>query len=400
MRKILLFRSFGREVSEHREFQGVKSYAKTRGWDLISIPNSDDLPSIQDAVSFWKPQGCIVANTLKPKLFTRQAMLGTPMVFLDLHPSEAPRNAVCVFHDSEATAFLAAKELLEIGHEHFAYAGWFENTYWNRLRREGFHKALAVNGRRADVFLPTAADRKNSALFQRRLRTFLRSVTRPCALVAANDEIGGHVVAAAAAEGLKIPHDIAVVGVDDNESICKTSRPPLSSVLPDFEQGGFLAAKALDELMRDGSVASRALSFGPLCVVRRASTRPPIRHDRAVVLALEYIRAHACEGIRVDDVTRVMKLSRRVAEMRFRRNTGTTIISEIINEQIEHVKILLRQGNIQHTAIADRCGWHSLPSLCRCFKRKTGLTLSEFRRKNTKTTDHASFIRRETARSG
>lgn len=384
MKKVLLFRSFGREVSEHREFQGVISYAKTRGWDLMSIPNSDGLPSIRETIGFWKPQGCIVANTLKPKLYSKQALGYTPTVFLDLHPSEAPRNSVCVFHDSEATAFSAAKELLEIGHENFAYVGWFENTYWNRLRHDGFSKALAINGRKAESFLPAAAERDNPAKLQNHLRTFLASINHPCAIFAANDEIGVHVIAAAVAEGLAVPEDIAVVGVDDNEPVCKASRPTLSSVLPDFEHAGFLAAKALDELMRYGFSSSHTLSFGPLCVVRRSSTRPTVRHDHAVVSALEYIRAHACEGICVDDVANAMKLSRRVAEIRFRRSTGTTIISEIINEQIEHVKILLRQDNIPHKAIADRCGWNSLPSLCRCFKRKTGVTLSSFRRKNAR----------------
>jgi transcriptional regulator GlxA family with amidase domain len=78
-----------------------------------------------------------------------------------------------------------------------------------------------------------------------------------------------------------------------------------------------------------------------------------------------------------------MNLSRRIAEMRFRRSTGSTIISEIINMRIDHVKILLLQRNISLEAIADRCGWKSLSSLCRCFRKKTGVTLSAFRRSNT-----------------
>ena len=379
MKKILMFRSAGREVSELREFQGVKSYAKTRGWDIQSIPNSDDLPSIRDTIEFWKPQGCIVANTLRPELFTRRALGATPTVFLDLHPQEAPRNAVCVFHDSEVTAFSAARELLEIGHENFAYVAWFENTYWSRLRLEGFRKALSINGRAADVFQPRSAERGNLLRMKSRLRRFLASLRLPCAIFAANDEIGAQVIAAAKEEGLKIPDDIAVVGVDDSETLCESMQPTLSSVLPDFERGGFLAAKALDELMKHGSSAAHTLTFGPLCVVRRASTRPTIRYDHTVVKALEFIRAHACERISVDDVASVMNLSRRVAEIRFRRNTGTTIISEIINERLEHVKILLKQGNVSHAAIADRCGCSSLQSLCRCFKKKTGVTLSAFR---------------------
>ena len=383
MKKVLLFQSSGREVSERREFQGVKSYARTRGWELMSIPNSDNLPSVREALDFWKPHGCIVANTLNPKIFNRRAMGSIPTVFLDLHPSEAPRRTICVFHDSEATAFLAARELLEIGRESFAYAGWFENTYWSRLRQEEFSKALAINGRKAEVFLPTMDERSNQAKLQKRLRRFLASLKPPCAVFAANDEIGVQVIKAATLEGMKIPKDIAVVGVDDNESACESVTPTLSSILPDFEHGGFLAAKALDELMKTGSVESRTMSFGPLCVARRSSTHSAFRHEQAVVLALEYIRAHACEGIGVDDVASAMNLSRRIAEMRFRRSTGSTIISEIINMRIDHVKILLLQRNISLEAIADRCGWKSLSSLCRCFRKKTGVTLSAFRRSNT-----------------
>ena len=375
-----MFRSSCREVSEQREYRGVCSYAKTRGWDIIPVSDSDNLPSIADAVDFWKPEGCIVANTTKPARYGHTELKGLPAVFLDLHPNEAPKGSVCVYHDSQSTAYTAARELLNLRYENFAYVAWFKKTYWSEMRLDGFKKALAINGLKAKVFQPSPGDRKSSAKFQKRLRAFLVSCPKPCAVFAANDEIGAWTVTAAATMGISIPDDIAVIGVDDNECVCENVHPTLSSVVPDFEKGGFLAAKALDELMKYGSANGKDLSFGPLCVVRRASTRAIVQKNGPVMKALEYIRAHACENIRVDDIAAEMAMSRRSAETYFRRHTGNTIQDEVLTERLEHVKILLRQGNVSHSAIAERCGWKSLAPLCRLFKKKTGHSLSEFKR--------------------
>ena len=384
MKKILMFRSSCREVSEQREFRGVCSYAKTRGWDIIPIADSDNLPSVADAVDFWRPEGCIVANTAKPARYGRKALKGIPTVFLDLHPDEAPDRAVCVFHDSQATAYTAARELLNLRYANFAYVAWFKKTYWSELRLDGFRKALSINGLKARVFRPCPSERSSAAKLQKRLRAFLASCPKPCAVFAANDEIGAWTITAAETEGFSVPRDIAVIGVDDNESVCENVRPSLSSVVPDFEKGGFLAAKALDGLMKHGSADSGSLSFGPLCVVRRASTRTDAMKNGTLVKALEYIRSHACEGISVDDVAAEMAMSRRSAETYFRLHAGNTIRDEILSEKLEHVKILLRQGNVSHAAIAERCGWKSLAPLCRTFKKKTGVTLSAFRSRDAK----------------
>ena len=381
MRTVLLFQSAFNEVSEHREFDGVNRYARMHGWNLRIIPNATRIPSVADAVRFWAPDGCIIANIDDLQRFDRAALGTVPAVYLDCHPKQDERHVCCVTHDSRATAEMAAKELQSLNYPNYAYVAWFEPLYWSRRRLEGFRAALAINGRTTALCEPLPRERRDLIRLQRRLKTFLTTVKRPCAVFAANDELGAQVIAAAGAAGLRVPDDIAVIGVDNNETTCENSRPQLSSILPDYSHGGYQAAAILDRRMSKPSGAPEQGLFGPLCVIRRASTCPITAHDSRVVRAIEFIRAHAAEHLGVDDVAAEMRISRRLAEIRFREVTGHSIRDEIMSVRLENVKNLLAQGTASMTAIAQRCGWNSLPVLCRYFRKATGMTLTAAARK-------------------
>lgn len=50
---------------------------------------------------------------------------------------------------------------------------------------------------------------------------------------------------------LRIPDDIAVLGVDNDETICRLSAPNLSSLNQNIEQGGYDVARLIDRIIRD-----------------------------------------------------------------------------------------------------------------------------------------------------
>jgi LacI family transcriptional regulator len=303
-----------------------------------------------------------------------------PVVFFDHDPSRLPAGAFSVSHDSSATARMAFKELALAGANDFAYIPYPEKRFWSDERERGFVSALSLNGRACRVFSGrgSAAD---PTRYQRGLRAFVSELPKPCAIFAANDAVASEVLSAALFAGVKVPDDLAVVGVDDARDICEHTTPTLSSVKPDFRRGGELAALLLAARLRDRERfrGSRRRTFGPLMVVPRASTRRLAAHDAAVSEVIEIIRREACSGLTAARVLGRFPCSRRQAEMRFRKATGHSVLDEIHDVQLARAKDLLREGAMPLKAISDFCGFENPNSLRKFFKARTGRTMSEWR---------------------
>ena len=212
------------------------------------------------------------------------------------------------------------------------------------------------------------------------LKDWLRALPRPCGILAANDEMGEHVIAAANELGLVIPDDIAVVGIDDDEVLCESTKPPLASVSPDFEESGRLAVRLLSRRIHRPLMKPVVLKFGTTPFTMRGSMRILMRKDYSVSKAVEYIRLHATEGIGVDDVVAVMNTGRRTAEERFRRFAGKSIMDEIEDVRLDAAKRLLSDPQVRLDELHERCGYAGDCVFRRFFKRRTGFAPGEWRK--------------------
>lgn len=381
MDAVLYFQSQSK-VNSGEKLGGVQDIAAKCGWHVQVVEGLPQGKKLDSLIRFWNPVGAIVecggtAATVDPSAFG-----ALPVVFLDHDPSCLPKNAFCVTHDSAETARMAARELLSCGVAHFAFVPYPERRFWSEERERGYVSALALNGRGCHVF-HGAPSPKDPTRYQRELRAFISELPRPCALFAANDRIAAEVLVAAAFAGVKVPDDLAVVGVDDAAEICERTEPALTSVKPDFRRGGELAALLLLARLRDksGFRGSRRRTFGPLAVVRRASTRRLGRRDDAVSDALDLIRREGCGGLSARDVLGRFGCSRRRAEMRFRKATGHSVLDEIHAVRLERAKRLLA-GSMELKAISDFCGFENPNSLRKFFKSATGMTMSAWRRQH------------------
>ncbi len=251
MDTILYFGSHAK-TNAAEKLGGVQDIAAKNGMPVQAI---DGLPSrkrLAGLLEFWRPAGAIVECGGMASRADPGAFGALPLVFLDHDPSCLPENAFCVTHDSAATAQMAARELLLSGARHFAWVPYPEPRFWSEERERAFIAALALNGRACSVFAAAGA-KLGSPRYQRGLRRFLAGLPKPCALFAANDAIGAEVLTAASYAGVKVPAELAVVGVDGAKEICEHTMPSLSSVRPDFRRGGELAALLLIAQLRDGA---------------------------------------------------------------------------------------------------------------------------------------------------
>lgn len=340
--------------------------AKERHW-AVHIINDGASTSVPEALGAWNPDGCILYAPKKSDTATAARRRHIPTVLVS--PLFATRHATVVAHDSHSTGTLAARELMALGFDNFAFAAAKTNLPWVKARLEGFNKVLGRCERSPSVF--GGGD----------LRAWLKSLRKPCGLFAANDLMAEKVVATAAAAGIVIPFDLAVLGCDDDSRICEHGEITISSIRPDYVRCGMLAVDALATIMDGDRPAPHSTLFGDMGVTRRASTRLTIGRKPEISSALEYIRANAVSGITAADVIAKMNGSRRSVENAFRAATGHSILEEIQQVRLTEVKRLLMNPFVKIGAIASQTGYRSENFLTRLFKRETGLTPSQYRRK-------------------
>lgn len=369
--------------SDTLKLMGVKQLAQKFGWRIQVVEAVPTRRGIRELIAFWNARGAIVecdgwSSPLKPETFD-----GLPTVFLD-PPSHL--KPVCPYHisqDSNATGRTAAKELLVLERKNFAFVPFSRPVHWSDERQEAFVQTLSLNGYGCSVF--KAPGGANAVQRSRKLlRDFLVALPKPAALFAANDEIGETVIALSNLAGLRIPDDLAVLGVDNYEPICESTTPTLSSIEPDFLLCGERAAVLLSTLIagEEPPLGDRTRPFGPARVIHRASTSIITGGtNRQVGEALELIRLRACQGLTADEVLKVFDCSRPLAYERFRNATGHTILEAIHAAQLERCKTLLADPCLQMKVISDFCGFTHPNSLRKFFLRETGMTMSAWRQK-------------------
>ena len=379
METVLYFQSPSK-TSTPDKIAGVRRYAAAVNWHIQIFEELPSSESVQELCEFWNPIGVIIecggsySEDIDPDIFTK-----VPVVYFDRNPLTLPQNVSCISHNSVATGRLAAKELLVTGHPNFAYVPYPQPRFWSDERERGFKEALRLNGKTCSVF--TGKGSMQNISWQMSLRKWLNAIAKPCAVFAANDTVAAEILTAAAQCGFDIPRDIAVCGVDNFDPVCEHTIPTLTSIQPDFLLGGELAARTLDDIIRREKSNRNPirLTFGPSDIIRRASTRTLPRYDPEVSAAIELIRRRACEGISSTDVLTVFKCSRRMAEMRFRRIAGRSILNEIQFVRLEKAKSLLSDTKFDMEAIANFCGFSTAKAFWKFFRQKTGISPSRWR---------------------
>ena len=385
MKKKILFLQYTNGESCRKLLKGAQRYANIRNrWEFSAIANSKSVPSIKELLKFWKPNGCIADCGGIGRAFNPKDFGAIPLVMLNRSADETNDDIPSVFHNQRESAQLAIKEILRLSRGSLAFISWIKNTKWSLIRETEFVEAMRIHGYAPHSFHAWRLGKEETHEVQKELRNFLRNMPIPSAVFAANDRMAREAIDAAHAIGLSVPDDIAVVGIDNNEMIALSGNPSLTTVEIDFEEAGFVAAELLDNVLSDPSAKHGKRFFGPLRLIRRGSTTIARRKDQVVEDAREYIRRHCTDGISSKDVASLFPCSRRMAEIRFRAATGHAIGEEILDARMDLVKGYLSSSTINIDAIANLSGWKSSAILRQYFKRKTGLTLSAWRKSQRK----------------
>lgn len=323
----------------------------------------------------------VISRHTTPALAKGCARLGIPLV--DLNDTPPFPGVPKIRPNNHAVGHLGAEHFLERGFRHFAYCG-FSSEGWSCERRDGYIEALRLAGHRCDVLdleYPGVITPEWNATQTRLIGAWLRHLPRPCAIMACVDVRAFQVIAAAQQAGLRVPEEFALLGVNNDVMRCELSHPPLSSISLNHQQTGYHAAEILDRLLRGRPPEAMDVRLDPLGVVTRLSTDILAVGDRNVSAALNFIREHACRGVSVDEVVAHAAASRSQLEKKFRRFIGRSPQAEIRRVQLARAKELLTETDLPLKNIAALTGFEHIEYLSVVFKRLTGESPGQYRKR-------------------
>jgi len=362
---------------------GISKYVREHGPWSISLQEQSLCDEVPDWLEKWKGDG-ILTRLDNPRMVEVLKRLRVPAVYLRIAPPNLKTPVVMT--DNVAAARLAFEHLRERGFRHFAFCG-FDGADYSDARRDSFVQCVTRAGLRCHVF-ESATHLRNASTVRyereglkdgRRVAGWIKDLPKPVGLMACNDMRGQQVLDACRAIGAGVPDQVGVVGVDNDEVLCDLSDPPLSSVVPNTERIGFEAAALLEQMMAGKKQPLTPVYVEPKGVAARRSTEALAIEDRQMAAALRFIRERACEGVNVANILKAVALSRSTLERRFARVIGHSPKDEILRVRLNRAKQLLAETNFSLEFIAEKTGIEHAEYLSRIFKKKTGLTPSQFR---------------------
>jgi len=304
--------------------------------------------------------------------------LGLPAVNVADQQDSVPLPSV--YSDNRAVGRLAAEHYLARGFANFAFCGANDMLY-SRERREGFVKAVEKAGYKCACADEVMRDFRAAAAPEG-LSKWIESLPKPVGIMTSNDVLAGMVVGACQKIGVRVPEEMAIIGVDDDHLICELSDVPLSSIALGTEQIGYKAGELLNRILSRKSVPSRPVLVEPLRVVTRRSSDILAIEDPEVAMAVRFVADHAAEPITVEDILEELSVSRRSLERRFRKVLGRSPSAEIRRVHVERAKTLLKQTDLPMPKVSGASGFIDAARLSKAFRRELGTTPTEYRNKS------------------
>lgn len=368
-------RNYGRGI-----LQGVAEYIETHApWSLFIDPQAPGSYS-EDWLKHWQGDGILIhiENPLVAQHLRRSSI---PVVEVSAHRLDLKLPQVG--NDDVSIGRLAAEHLLERKFRSFAFSGYPDEP-WSDLRESGFAQAIGKSGFTHQSFLcahrpKTLAEGEG---VQKQLTDWIAQLPKPVGLMACSDRHAQRILDACRRANIAVPEEIAVIGVNNDEELCRLSNPPLTSVISHPKKIGYESAALLDRIM-SGKIKREKITpllIPPVAIATRRSTDVTAIDDKLVAEAVRFIREHACDGVGIDKLPAKLGVSRAAFYKRFRGGLGRSPHQEVLRLQLNRVKNLLAQTNLSVEKIAGLAGFKHPEYLGVAFRRETGKSPGQYRR--------------------
>lgn len=356
---------------------GVSYYAHTRNdWALHFDPSPDRLT----AESFARDgetgiSGAIICETGVPDLESILVYSPVPVVVFG-----SPRETLAATHSPVGWSMSDDEGIGAFAAEHFTSLGTFRSyafvadpldSGWSRGHCRGFKTRLKHLAKDISVF--TRPTGEGNVARRCALSSWLKTLAKPAAVLAANDIVGAEVLACARAARIAVPDVMSVIGIGNDTLLDELSRPPLTSVAVDHEEEGVNAARLLQRMMGGRMKVHRQIFRSKsMKIVERESTRAVAPAAHLVESALQYISDNAAQGLKVADVVAHLRVSRRLLDMRFRQYHSETLGEAIMRLRLDEVRKRLLTTSLSVQKVAATCGFPNVRYLRKLYRARFG----------------------------
>jgi LacI family transcriptional regulator len=356
-----------RDGAGRNRLHGVAQYVRQHGWRMMLVRHGGQAAAQE--VARLRPDG-IIAYVADQWLLDLAGKLRVSLVDTALSELMAPMT---VSLDNDAVGRLAAEHLTQAGLKNFGYCG-VDGRIASEQRRAGFATAL---GKQPFGAFSEPISEGESSLDS--LIVWLKRLPKPVGLLVFDDKLGERVLTACRWAELAVPHQVAVLGIGDDELMCEVSWPPLSSIRLPTPKLGFEAAKLLAQAMNGERIKALHRKIEPTAVVARGSTDMVAVDDELVRAAVQFIRSHAGSLIGVEQVAQALGVSRRTLDRRFVCALDRSAYEDLAGIRIQMARRLLANSSHRVAEVARSCGYGTAASFSRAFYKHTGRWPSDYR---------------------
>ena len=359
--------------------RGIARYGRLHDWQL-HFEYRGKTAAEPDWLADFQGDGVI---TTSPDQRHSKALRDQGMPVIDLQGTlvDPAGEHLIVDSDHRAVGRMAAEHFMEKGHRHFAFLGYSDQSV-SREREIGFTDALAARGHKPLLHHTPERKARTFEALHRGDEAFIASLPKPCALFCCWDEVAFRAVQSALEQGIAVPEDLAVLGVDNDPVFSGTSRIPLSSIDPDIIRMGFLTASWLAELMEGTPLKKIKLErlVPPKGLIVRQSTALDAIEDPVVRRFLEMLRQQRPGLLTIEELARDCHVSRRLLEQRVKAATGKTPRQLLSQTLVDAIQRFLSQTDYTLAHIAELLGFEHAERLSHLFRRQTDMTPGEYRK--------------------
>ena len=364
----------GKAGREH--LAGILSYLdEGHVWDVrIARADSDLTP---DAVCEALDKGTegfllsVVSSARQSKVLEMLAKARANVVIIDNYEPRARSSRFAYVRFNTKAIVAAGLKFIEkaIPGADVAFVPAPSHEAWSTAREKSFRSLTAKRTASRHIYDSASGET---------LAAWLASLPSPTGVLAANDMTALLVVETCAETGINVPERLTVLGIDNDELICGHTRPPIATIEPNFAGAGFIAAATLQSLM-DNRRTPREIIVNESVnrIVARQSARPLGEKPFLLRRAMDLIHADAAK-LNVCSLASALGVSRTKLADAFAK-CGTSIAAEIRNERFSRVFKLLSNPYQAIGPIANLCGWKSETHLMHSFRRRTGMTMRDWR---------------------
>ncbi|OJV80904.1 MAG: hypothetical protein BGO37_15365 [Cellulomonas sp. 73-92] len=253
----------------------LEAVAAQRGLSVM-LCNTDEHVSrervyIQTAIAQRMAGVVIAAASAKQSNLTPLIAAGIPVVVVDRRVDSYAGDTV--FVDNYLAGRLAAEHLMQMGYHRIACIAGPSEVSTTEERLAGFRDALAKGKNPVSSSMVRRANLRPEG-GEVAMRGLLASAHRPDAVFATNGPLTVGAYRAIQAEGLAMPHDIALVGTDDDQWT-RMVVPGVSVIRQPVAEMGALAAELLLSRGSTSHSAPQHIVLDPELLVRASSAAQP-----------------------------------------------------------------------------------------------------------------------------